>query len=208
MGLWFNEWVDRLLELSGLTGMTILFVTVPLAVIQGFLGIFPFSTLIFIHISALGLVNGLLMSWLSGTIAAIFVYLVCKFFFAERFQRKWGAKLHRYKKWQLYFDRYGIWVIILLRTLPIMPNNLISFMSAISPIKTSAYVWSSLLGILSHIWLFGIISSSILFPDLDITLLIGTYAMFCAVLVGIFLFSRYRDVRQRSTTDTPQTPTA
>jgi uncharacterized membrane protein YdjX (TVP38/TMEM64 family) len=202
MGDWFNTWLEQLLEMTGLSGMMITLVTVPLAVLQGFLSIFPFSTLIFIHISALGLVQGLIMSWVSGMIAAFVVYVVCRFLFADRFQRKWGHKLHRYEKWQLYFERYGVWVIILLRTLPIMPNNLIAFMSAISPIKTSAFIWGSLLGILSHIWLFGIISSSILFPGMDNTLLIASYGVFCAALFAVFIGTRYRELRQRKASDT------
>lgn len=195
MGDWFNDWIGRAVELTGLTGAMLLFVTIPLALLQGFLGIFPFSTLIFIHISALGVVDGLIASWISGVVSAIVVYLVCKFLFAERVQRKWGHRLERYEKWQTSFDRYGIWAIILLRTLPIMPNNLISFMSAVSPIRFSSYLWSSVIGNLSHIWLFGIISSSILFPKMHIGLLIGTYAAFCVSLLAVFAAFRFRDAR-------------
>ncbi|MBW5446242.1 L-seryl-tRNA selenium transferase [Cohnella sp. CFH 77786] len=192
---WFNVWVDRAVEVTGLTGTTILAVTFPLAVIQGFLGLFPFSTLILVHITALGVIDGLIASWAAGALSAIVVYLVCKFLFAERFRRKWGHRLERYEKWQTSFDRYGIWAIILLRTLPIMPNNLISFMSSVSPIRASSYVWSSVIGNLSHIWLFGIISSKLVFPGMDISLLIGTYAVFCLVLLAAFAAFRYRELR-------------
>lgn len=186
MSTWLNDWIGGLVELTGLTGLSIVLVTIPLAIIQGFLGLFPFSTLIFIHVYALGVQQGLLISWLAGTLSAVIVYLVCKYLFAERFRRRWGHKLERYDRWQLAFDRYGIWAIIFLRTLPVMPNNLISFMSAISPIRFSAYVWSSILGNLSHIWLFGILSSSLLFPDTRTLLLIGSYLIFCFVLLIIF----------------------
>lgn len=195
MGAWFNDLIERWVELTGLTGMTILAVTVPLALLQGFLGFFPFSTLIFVHISVLGVPRGLAASWLAGTLSSIIVYLVCKYLFEDRFRRKWGHKLERYEKWQTSFDRYGIWAIILLRTIPVMPNNLISFMSSLSPVRISAYVWSSIIGTLSHIWLFGIISSSILFPGMRIGLLIATYAAFCFVLLAVFAAFRLRDNR-------------
>jgi uncharacterized membrane protein YdjX (TVP38/TMEM64 family) len=198
MGNGLDEWIESIIEMTGLSGATLLAVTVPLAILQGFLGFFPFSTLIFVHISSLGVGGGLLASWFSGTLAGIVVFYVCKFLFAEWFERRWGRKLERYERWQASFDRYGFWAIVFLRTLPIMPNNLISFMSAISPIRTATYVWSSIVGNLSHIWLFGIISSSILFPEMDMRLLVGSYIAFCVVLLAIFAATRLRSARMRS----------
>lgn len=196
-GVWFNAWIENIGVQTGLSGASLLIVTIPLAIVQGFLGLFPFATLIFVHVSAMGVTGGLIASWLAGTLAAIVVYAVCKFLFRDWFNRKWGHKLDRYGRWQKSFDRYGIWTIILLRTLPIMPNNLISFMAAISPIRTSAYVWSSIIGNLSHIWLFGIISASFLFPGTDIWLLIGSYVVFCAVLTALFII-RIREDRLKN----------
>lgn len=187
MSTWLNDWIGGLVELTGLTGHSIVLITIPLAIVQGFLGLFPFSTLIFIHVFALGVHQGLLVSWIAGTLSAIIVYLVCKYLFAGWFRRKWGHKLERYDRWQLAVERYGVWAIIFLRTLPVMPNNLISFMSAISPIRFSSYVWSSIVGNLSHIWLFGILSSSLLFPETRTMLLIGSYLIFCFVLLVVFV---------------------
>jgi uncharacterized membrane protein YdjX (TVP38/TMEM64 family) len=197
LGAHINDWIDWLLKATHLEGLSILLVTIPLAVIQGFLGIFPFATLIMLHISILGLAEGLFASWLAGSVAAIVVYLICRYFFSEWFNRKWLKRMQRYEKWQKYFNMHGVWAIILLRTLPIMPNNLISFMSAVSSIKTSSYIWSSLLGNLSHIWLFGIISSSIVKPSLDIRLLIGSYAVFCVTLIAIFIAQNFKSLTKR-----------
>ncbi len=198
MGDWLNAWIEQAVLQTGLTGASIMALTIPLAIIQGFLGLFPFVVVITIHISSLGVVNGLLASWLAGTLSAIVVYVVCKFLFAGWFHRKWGHKLERYEKWQRLFDQYGIWTIILLRTLPIMPNNLISFMAAVSPIRISAYIWSSILGKLSHIWLIGIISSSILFPDTETWQLVVSYVIFCVLLLAVFFWLRFRPGRAAS----------
>jgi uncharacterized membrane protein YdjX (TVP38/TMEM64 family) len=195
MGNWLNDWIGQWIDQLGLTDAWILLVTVPLSLIQGFVGAFPFSTIIFIHVVTLGVRDGLLASWMSGTLSAIFVFWVCRSLFGERFNRKWGHKLNRYEKWQSAFNRYGVWAIIFLRTLPIMPNNLISFMSSISPIRMTTYIWSSIIGNLSHIWLFGILSASLIFPDTRIDLLIRSYIGFCLVLLAIFFIIRYRDHR-------------
>lgn len=188
--------IDWLLELTQLDGYSILLLTLPLAIIQGFLGLFPFATLIMLHISILGIKGGLLTSWLTGTVAAVIVFLCCRYLFFGKLNRKWNERLMKYEKWQRYMALYGIWTVIFLRTLPIMPNNLISFMSAMSPLSIKAYIVSSVLGNLSHIWLFGIISSSIVFPDTNIQLLIYSYILFCIILTFLFAAIHYKNFRR------------
>lgn len=192
MGETINGWIDALVAFTGLSGLWILLITIPLGIIQGFLGLFPFATIIMLHISVLGLVNGIMASWISGTVAAVVVFWVSRSLFANWVLRKWEKRLQKYGKWQLRFEKYGLWAIILLRTIPIMPNNLISFMAGISPVKMIPYIWSSIIGNLSHIWLFAIISSSILIPDIDNVVLILSYAGFCIVLLAVFFFTVYR----------------
>jgi len=191
-----DQAMDWLLNFTGLEGVSIILLTLILAIIQNFLGIFPFATLIVLHISILGLKAGLMASWLVGTVAAIVVFIICKYFFRDWFNRRWGKRLERYGKWQHGIDKYGAWAIILLRTIPIIPNNIIAFMSAVSPIKLSAYTWSSIVGTLSHIWLFGIISSSLIMPDMDLGKLTMSYIIFCIVLIMIFVVSHYKSFKR------------
>jgi len=187
-----DQVIEWLLNFTGLEGIGIILLTTMLAIIQGILGLFPFATLIVLHISILGLEVGLLASWLVGSVAAILVFTMCRYFFYNWFNRRWGKRLERYEKWQHGMDKYGGWSIIFLRTIPIMPNNLISFMSALSPIKSSAYAWASIVGTLSHIWLFGIISSSIIMPDMNIKGMTLSYILFCIVLISIFIANNYK----------------
>lgn len=199
MGNWINHAIDWLLETAQLEGFYLLLLTIPLAIIQGFFGFFPFSTLILLQVSALGLVNGLITSWLIGIIASVVVYYCCRYLFADWFNRKMSKNAARYEKWQKYFMNYGVWSIIFLRTIPIMPNNVISFMASISSIKSSAYIVSSLVGTLSHIWLFGIISSSIVLPNTDIRMFVGSYVAFCLAMIILFMIEQQRRRRQNRT---------
>jgi Uncharacterized conserved protein len=192
MGDLINNSIDWLLDTLGLSGFNVIFITMPLAVIQGFLGIFPFSTLIFLHTSTLGVINGMLVSWLVSIVSAIVVYTCCRYWFADWFDRRMQRFAGRYEKWRKYFEEYGVWTIILLRTIPIVPNNVISFLASVSGIKPGPYAISSLVGNLSHIGMFSIISSSILFPDQDISLLTGSYIAFCAVLIVWFFVIKLR----------------
>jgi uncharacterized membrane protein YdjX (TVP38/TMEM64 family) len=71
----------------------------------------------------------ILTSWFSSIIVANIVFYCCRSFFSDWFNRKIKSKEGRYEKWQKYFEIYGICTIILLRTLPIIPNNVISLMA-------------------------------------------------------------------------------
>lgn len=186
-----NEWIESLLDSTSLSGFYVLIITFPLAIVQGILGFFPFSILIVLNISAMGLVDGLLTSWITSILVANIVFLCCRSFFAEWFNRKIKRKGGSFEKWEKYFELYGVWTLILLRTLPIIPNNVISLMAALSSIKLIPYFISSIIGNLSQIWLYGIISSSILMPNRDSSLMIGLYIVFCLVMVVLFLISQY-----------------
>ncbi|QGG58889.1 L-seryl-tRNA selenium transferase [Paenibacillus sp. B01] len=192
-----NGWIDSLVAASGLGGPAILLLTIPLAVLQGLFGFFPFATIILIHISILGIAGGLLASWLAGTVAALVVYLLFRYFFYGKVQRRFQARLERYERYQAALDEYGGWMVILLRTIPVMPNNLISFMSAIAPVKLLPYLWSSIIGNLSHIWMFGLISSSLIFPGHDLRLLIAAYLAFLLILSIAFAAVRIRKAFRR-----------
>ncbi|WP_274650892.1 TVP38/TMEM64 family protein [Paenibacillus humicola] len=187
MGNAINGTIEWLLDFAQLDGYNILLLTIPLAILQGFLGFFPFTTIIMLHISVLGLRNGLMMSWLTGTIASMVAFYFFRYIFSGWVNQRLRKKVERYEKWQAYFQRYGVWAIIFLRTLPIMPNSLVSFMSSVSPIKSIPYLVSSIFGNLSNIWLFGIISSKILMPKTDIRMLLYTYIGFCVLLCVLFL---------------------
>ena len=195
-----NEWIDLLFETTGLEGYWILLITIPLGIIQGLFGFFPFATLIMLQISILGIYNGLLSSWLVGTVSALVVYVLCKYVFADWFNKRWLSRMKKYDKRMHQIQLYGGWAIIFLRTIPIMPNNLISFVSGVTKMKPFTYLWSNILGNLSHIWLFGIISAAILFPNLDVRLLIATYIVFCILLITVFIvrYNQYYKFRRHS----------
>ena len=186
-----NEWIEQIsewfLETTQLSGFYILMLTIPLALLQGLIGFFPFATVVMLHISLLGIRNGLLASWIAGTIAGQVVYWLCRYFFTDWVNRKWMHRLKKYEKWQRGLDRYGVWAVIFLRTIPIMPNNLISFMSAISDMMSKSYAWSNLIGNLSGIWLYGILSAPIVFPGMNVRMLIYSYIVFLLILIVVFM---------------------
>ncbi|KWX86254.1 L-seryl-tRNA selenium transferase, partial [Paenibacillus riograndensis] len=157
-----NAWIDWLLQSLGLSGPYILLVTVPLTVLQSLFGFFPLAVLIVLHVSVFNVIGGMLVSWLACNIGVMLSYFLFRRFLFDWFDRKWRSKLKRYDKWQRYLDRYGVWTLVLLRTIPIMPSNVINFMSAVSPMKVPAFIWWTVLGNLSYIYLFGTLGSTLI----------------------------------------------
>lgn len=186
------EWIEALLTSTSLTGYYVLLATFPLTLIQGILGLFPYSILILLNISSMGLISGLLASWISSIIVANIVFHGCRSFFADWFSRKIKKKEGRFEKWQRYFELYGVWTLILLRTIPIIPNNAISLMAAVSTMKSIPYFISTVIGNLSQIWLYGIISWTILMPNQDRSLSIWLYVSFCLILIIVFFLDQFK----------------
>ncbi|MBT2291874.1 TVP38/TMEM64 family protein [Paenibacillus albidus] len=182
-----NSWIDWLLQALGLSGPYILFATIPLALLQSLFGFFPFAILIVLHVSVFDVLGGMLISWLACNLGGIAVFILGRRFFMDWFDRKWGNKLNRYDKWQRYINRYGIWTIMLLRTIPIIPNNVINLMSAVSPLSVSSFIWGTILGNLSYIWLFGTIGSTLIVPREEWNGFLAWYAVFIVVLLAIFI---------------------
>lgn len=182
-----NAWIDWLLQTLGLTGPSVLLVTIPLAMLQSLFGFFPFAILIVLHVSVFNVIGGMLISWLACNVGGVLVYFLFRRYLYNWFDRKWRARLKRYDKWQRYLNRYGIWTLVLLRTVPIIPNNIINFMSAVSPLPTSSFIWGTVLGNMSYIWLFGTLSSTLIVPKEEWGVYLTWYAIFCVILIGVFI---------------------
>ncbi|MFD1776053.1 TVP38/TMEM64 family protein [Paenibacillus rhizophilus] len=191
-----NAWIDWLLQALGLSGPAILLVTIPLALLQSLFGFFPFVILIVLHVSVFDVIGGMLISWLVCNLGGLFVFYLSRRYLFHWFDRKWGRKLKRYDKWQRYLNRYGIWTLVLLRTIPIIPNNVINIMSAVSPLPLPAFVWGTSLGNLSYIWFFGTISSSLIVPREEWSFYLTGYGLFVVVLVVVFFWKHWGHLQE------------
>lgn len=191
-----NGWIDWLLQSLGLSGPYILLVTVPLAILQSIFGFFPLVILIVLHVSVFDVIGGMVVSWLACNLGAILVYYGFRRYLHGWFDRKWRAKLKRYDKWQRILERYGGWTLVLLRTVPVMPSNIINFMSAISPIRQSSYIWGTILGNLSYIWLFGTIGSTLIVPEDEWNDYLLWYGVFAVVMAAVFVRNQWTHLQE------------
>lgn len=78
---WVEETIRTLLNGLQLSGYSILLLTVPLSILQGIFSFFPFASLFVLHVTTFGLLEGMLISWLVGSVAAIVCFILCRYFF-------------------------------------------------------------------------------------------------------------------------------
>ncbi|XEC95448.1 TVP38/TMEM64 family protein [Paenibacillus tarimensis] len=193
---WIESAISRLVEMTHLHGYYLLLVTVPLTILQGIITVFPFATLLLLHVTTFGIVQGLLISWAAGTLASVVCFVLSRTVIEAWIYKKFEDRLAKYGKWQRHMDNYGVWVVILLRSIPFVPNNIISIMAAISRIRFQAYLWSTAVGTFSQIWLFGLLGTTVIFPNLDIRKGWIAYIGFCTILFLFFLLRLKKDRRK------------
>lgn len=139
------------------TSYEILLITIPLFILQGVISVFPFITLLLIHIHVFGFWEGLLFTWIGSFLGAITCFYLGRFFAFDYFEKMWENNFERYKKWIQLSEKYGLWGIVILRHVPILPSNIISLIGAFSPMKQGAYIISSVIGNLSMAWLYTLV---------------------------------------------------
>jgi len=175
-------------------GYLLLLVTIPLSILQGIITFFPIITMITFHILVFGLWEGILYSLIASFLGSILCFLLGRYLFRDWSEKLWEKRQSKYQKWEKYFKQYGMWTIILLRTVPLMPSNMISLMAALSPINFRSYLWSSVYGNLSMVWLYSIFSLSLTLDE-GSPLIIG-YIIYLIILFAIFLYIKRKQSTQ------------
>ncbi|MDQ0338418.1 putative membrane protein YdjX (TVP38/TMEM64 family) [Caldalkalibacillus uzonensis] len=198
---WFAAILDQdissVSELRDEMGYRILMLTVPLGIIQGTVTIFPFMTIVAVHVFSFGLVQGLFFSWLCAFLGAMICFILGRYFFHDWSEQLWENKKEKYERFIVYFHKYGMWGLILLRTIPFMPSNLISIMAALSPINFRAYLWSSVIGNITMVMLLALLSTPFALDDAHYIPLLTSFIILLITLFLVFLFQHLVKQKQR-----------
>ncbi|WP_416150649.1 TVP38/TMEM64 family protein [Salipaludibacillus sp. HK11] len=196
----FNwEWVIQLREdnLSYFTdelfaelGYGILFITIPLMMIQNVVTLFPILILIMIHFISFGMLGGFVFSLIGTCLGAMVCFWLTKSASEKFVQKYWNKNEEKLSYIFNLISSYGVFMIVFLRSIPVMPSNLISIAAGLSPINQRTYLWSTVLGNISMVWLLSLLSAPLWMRDNQyIPYLVG-YLLF-ATAVAIFYFSRF-----------------
>lgn len=146
-------------ELFEQWGYGILFFTIPLMIVQNVVTLFPILILIVFHFIVFGVWGGMLFSLIGTVCGALLCFYLARFAAGKWFERYWSKNEVKLEKVIQAISRYGIYMIVLLRSIPVMPSNLISIAAAASPIRERSYVYSTLFGNVAMVGVLSFISA-------------------------------------------------
>ncbi len=127
-------------------GMVAPIVYVTLNVIRPFT-LFPISVLSLAGGLAFGVVWGTVYTVFSATIGAVLSFYIAKQL-GGRWLKKRTDSPSRIEKWQNQLKEKGFVYILLLRVIPILNFDLVSYVAGISRLKLRSYIFATILGVL------------------------------------------------------------
>lgn len=177
-------------------GYELLMITIPLMILQGVMTIFPVILLIIVHFIVYGVVEGFIFSLLGSFLSSILCYTIAKSFSEGYVAGFWKKREKTMNKVMDLTLKYGVPLIVVLRSIPILPSNIISVVAALSPIRFSQYVWSSLWGNISMIWILSLLSAPIILTSVDKVLYIILYALYLVLLYSYYGYQFVQNKQQ------------
>ncbi|MBU9721391.1 MULTISPECIES: TVP38/TMEM64 family protein [Bacillaceae] len=167
-------------------GYGLLWVTLPLMIIQGVVTLFPILIIILLHFVSFGLTWGFLFSLIGAIIGALVCYWLTDTLSSKWVDRFWGKREKTLNKILGWIHKYGVLVIVVLRSIPVMPSNLISIAAALSPVTSLQYFWSTILGNISMVWILSLLAAPLWISDsYFLPYLIG-YIIYCIAVAGYY----------------------
>ncbi|UCZ51578.1 VTT domain-containing protein [Bacillus shivajii] len=187
-------------ELFAEMGYQMLLVTLPLITLQGTITFFPIIIVIIIHFLAFGLIEGFIFSVIGTSFGAIFCYWLSRSFSEQYVKRMKEKNTKKINKIMRVIANYGVFIIVVLRSLPFMPSNLISIAAAFSPISFRHYVISTVLGNISMVWILSIFAMPVWYTGTNGTTYVFGYLVFAILLFSMFavyFFKFQKEVNKR-----------
>jgi len=199
----FNwEWVTQLRqenlsyfteELFAELGYGLLLITIPLMMIQNVVTLFPIVLIIMIHFISFGMTLGFLFSLIGTSIGAMLCFWLTRSASEKFVEKYWKKKEEKLSYILNSISHYGVFMIVFLRSIPIMPSNLISIAAGVSPIRFRAYVWSTVLGNISMVWLLSLLSAPLWIEDNHYLGYLVGYLFFALVVLIYYFMKLYRE---------------
>ncbi|MBB5174481.1 TVP38/TMEM64 family protein [Texcoconibacillus texcoconensis] len=164
-------------------GYNVLWLTIPLMVIQGIFTLFPIILVVMIHALVFGFYEGFLYSFIGTFFGAMICFILSRYLFSEWARLFWEKKRDKYTKPINLMEKYGVFFIVVLRNVSFMPSNLISISAALSPISFSSYFWSSVIGNLSMVWMLSLLSAPMTVTRAEWGYLLVGYIVFALSII-------------------------
>jgi len=102
-----------------------------------------------------GVLYGFLFAWVATIIGLAVSFLMVRYLFRDIFERKFGNK-KLVGKINMQIDQHGIWLIVFLRAIYVVPSSVLNYSFGFTKIKTFDYLLGSAIGfipvVLLNVW--------------------------------------------------------
>ncbi|MBY6036891.1 TVP38/TMEM64 family protein [Fictibacillus nanhaiensis] len=144
-------------------GMIAPFIFIAINVIRP-LTLFPISVLSLAGGLAFGALWGTIYTVFSATIGAILSFYMAKHLGSRMLKKKTTVSL-RMELWQKQMKEKGFFYILLLRIIPVLNFDLVSYAAGISKLKLRSYIFATMLGVLPGTLAYNLLGDSFIKGD-------------------------------------------
>ncbi|WP_017185974.1 TVP38/TMEM64 family protein [Alkalibacillus haloalkaliphilus] len=140
--------------------------------------LFPASIFSIVAGLAFGVYLGVIFALIGATLSAILAFVVANRFGekAVRFHKKGKTEYYRQK-----FEEKGFLYILMLRLIPVINFDLISYTAGLAKVKLADFVKATVIGIIPGTVVYNLVGASLV--DGNVMTIIGTVTLFVIVIV-------------------------
>jgi uncharacterized membrane protein YdjX (TVP38/TMEM64 family) len=111
-----------------------------------------------------GVFLGFLFSWIATLVGLIVTFIMVRYLFRQSFEHRFGSK-KIVGKINKMVDKHGMWTVVFLRAIYIVPSSVLNYSFGFTKIKTSHYLVGSAIGfipvVLFNVWAGNVLSNQI-----------------------------------------------
>ncbi|MDF1551328.1 MAG: VTT domain-containing protein [Bacteroidales bacterium] len=136
-----------------------------------------------------GIVYGFLFAWMATIIGLAASFLMVRYLFRTSFERRFGNK-KLVEKINNQIDKRGVWLIIFLRAIYVVPSSILNYSFGFTKIKTRDYLLGSAIGFIPVV-LINVAGGNALANQVEFGFDYKVLALATLVLTLMFFVSRW-----------------
>ncbi|ASS74613.1 hypothetical protein CIG75_06280 [Tumebacillus algifaecis] len=160
-----------------------------LAVLFAFVPMLPYGLVGGVIGATYGMALGALITWLASTTAAVLMFLLVRYVFAEQAK----SFLQRYEKIGRFtdlFERNAFLAILFARLIPIIPAAAVNIYSGLVRVPMRVFLTATALGKLPTMIIFATIGEQALTSGRNLVMVMLLYVVFLAIVYLIYRYTR------------------
>jgi len=135
-----------------------------------------------------GIFVGFVISWIATMAGLMITFILVRYLFRQSFEQKFGNR-KVVERINIQIDKYGIWIVVFLRAIYIVPSSILNYSFGFTKIKTKTYYLGSAIGffpvVLLNVWAGDALAKNI-FNKLDYKIIV-----IGILILGFVLLSKH-----------------